>query len=633
MKASRPRPRPEEPDHPFVATVEYQGVVLDMEHRPGGVRSGVDDDGQAWRQKLKHWYGEVRGTKGADGDAVDVILRKDPDPFAPYVYVVQTKFPRRTGFDETKACLGFRSRKEALAAFRGMYNRPGFFGGVTRWPIGAWKAAMKRPTVHGGRMRLVLKKSTAEKLVGGLADSRPDSDFDPVALAAGVRVELEHTRDRAQATEIAKDHLAEDPRYYEKLRQMEKGDPVFRLFQGELRKGRRQVKSYMRRTKTGKMVQVQQYDQDRADARARPEPTPRAARRPEPEPEPRQAAAPEPSPKPSPKPAAEAPASPARADAEETGLVTSEELQLPKKAAQPKAASEDELFSHAEKAMALQAQLLNEGNGLDKALGNAKVVRGDKGVKDPHAMDHDGPVILLAPIKEKKRSREKVATKYDGDWSKLGDVVRASVSVPSFDHIPDVVNKLRAMGMVMAARPDDKFTTPTAAGYRDLSLTVRYGDHVGELQIHVHPILKVKGEAHKLYEKTRGIEAQMKLAGRRNYLLHEWQEVTRANQKMGELFGGAWNEALQGSKGSGQKLRKARAKGHTKHFDWDGDHVEWTPGYVPVRIRKDGSREPIYDMERFWRDAKPIDGPQALQKARKSVFDIPASRPKRWTAP
>lgn len=65
-----------------------------------------------------------------------------------------------------------------------------------------------------------------EQLPGGKADARPDSDFDADALFKGTSVESEHTDDPAQAKEIAKDHLAEDPKYYDKLAKMEgKGEP------------------------------------------------------------------------------------------------------------------------------------------------------------------------------------------------------------------------------------------------------------------------------------------------------------------------------------------------------------------------------------------------------------------------
>lgn len=62
-----------------------------------------------------------------------------------------------------------------------------------------------------------------EVLPGGLSSGKPDSDFDPEALAKGTKVELEHTDDEKLAKEIAKDHLVEDPKYYDKLEKMEGG--------------------------------------------------------------------------------------------------------------------------------------------------------------------------------------------------------------------------------------------------------------------------------------------------------------------------------------------------------------------------------------------------------------------------
>lgn len=65
----------------------------------------------------------------------------------------------------------------------------------------------------------------ADLIVGGRAAGRLASDFDPVELARGTQVELEHTSDPRIAQEIAMDHLVEDPRYYHKLAIME--SPAF----------------------------------------------------------------------------------------------------------------------------------------------------------------------------------------------------------------------------------------------------------------------------------------------------------------------------------------------------------------------------------------------------------------------
>jgi predicted RNA-binding Zn-ribbon protein involved in translation (DUF1610 family) len=63
---------------------------------------------------------------------------------------------------------------------------------------------------------------TAEVIPGGKASGKKPSDFSQKALARGRKVEREHTRDPRLATEIAMDHLTEDPAYYEKLKLIEK---------------------------------------------------------------------------------------------------------------------------------------------------------------------------------------------------------------------------------------------------------------------------------------------------------------------------------------------------------------------------------------------------------------------------
>lgn len=47
------------------------------------------------------------------------------------------------------------------------------------------------------------------------------NDFDD-ELKAGIEIEMEHTDDPAIAEKIARDHLAEMPDYYTKLKEMEK---------------------------------------------------------------------------------------------------------------------------------------------------------------------------------------------------------------------------------------------------------------------------------------------------------------------------------------------------------------------------------------------------------------------------
>jgi len=72
-------------------------------------------------------------------------------------------------------------------------------------------------------MRCAVK---SDKLKGGKADNKKQSEFDSAELAEGIKHEMEHTNDKSIAKEIAMDHLAEDPKYYTKLKEIEKYDRV-----------------------------------------------------------------------------------------------------------------------------------------------------------------------------------------------------------------------------------------------------------------------------------------------------------------------------------------------------------------------------------------------------------------------
>lgn len=70
--------------------------------------------------------------------------------------------------------------------------------------------------------KLRVKKTAKDELPGGKADNIPDSKFNKKDLEEGSKHEKEHTKDPDKKKEIAKDHLVEDTKYYDKLKKMEK---------------------------------------------------------------------------------------------------------------------------------------------------------------------------------------------------------------------------------------------------------------------------------------------------------------------------------------------------------------------------------------------------------------------------
>ena len=66
-----------------------------------------------------------------------------------------------------------------------------------------------------------IRKTGEDIIPGGMGDDKALDSFDAEQLSKGTQVEMEHTDDPNVASEIARDHLTEDPDYYKKLEKVE----------------------------------------------------------------------------------------------------------------------------------------------------------------------------------------------------------------------------------------------------------------------------------------------------------------------------------------------------------------------------------------------------------------------------
>lgn len=109
--------------------IKIDGYDIALENPKGSTRSGKDANGKEWSITMKHDYGYIRGTKGTDGDHIDVYLSDNPT--AGNVYVVD-QIDQQTGdFDEHKVMYGFDSMDEAVQAYRDQYEDGWKVGNVT----------------------------------------------------------------------------------------------------------------------------------------------------------------------------------------------------------------------------------------------------------------------------------------------------------------------------------------------------------------------------------------------------------------------------------------------------------------------------------------------------------------------
>ncbi|RLC88641.1 MAG: hypothetical protein DRJ03_01845 [Chloroflexi bacterium] len=140
-----PPPFPNRKEFPFTATIRYKGLIIDIENLNGSVREGTGPGGKKWRTKFDHGahYGEIRGSKGADGDKLDIYIKDNPVE-SNKVYIIHQNFPRNHpskagSWDEDKVILGVGSPQEAIDLYLKHYDRKDFFRSLTVMPMATFK--------------------------------------------------------------------------------------------------------------------------------------------------------------------------------------------------------------------------------------------------------------------------------------------------------------------------------------------------------------------------------------------------------------------------------------------------------------------------------------------------------------
>jgi hypothetical protein len=120
--------------------------------------------------------------------------------------------------------------------------------------------------------------------------------------------------------------------------------------------------------------------------------------------------------------------------------------------------------------------------------------------------------VHIGPLKDVKRSVEKIVREYGGNHNRLIDIVRGSILCPDIESLLRILNYLRNYDgdLFQLVRIKNGFTDSLmAGGYRDIKCNIRVAGHICEVQFHLDSFYKLKEmRGHDLYNEVRQFQVQ-----------------------------------------------------------------------------------------------------------------------------
>jgi len=117
--------------------VRLNGLDIAIENPRGSARSGVDQDGTEWSSTMTDHYGYIKRSIGADGDHVDVYI--GPDVESDKVFIIDQIDQKDGSFDEHKCMMGYKSKGQAVKAYKGNFDDGWKVGEVFEVPVSGFK--------------------------------------------------------------------------------------------------------------------------------------------------------------------------------------------------------------------------------------------------------------------------------------------------------------------------------------------------------------------------------------------------------------------------------------------------------------------------------------------------------------
>ena len=159
-----------------------------------------------------------------------------------------------------------------------------------------------------------------------------------------------------------------------------------------------------------------------------------------------------------------------------------------------------------------------------------------------------GGEAAVVPLKGSSRAVEKVINEYDGDVSKLKDLLRTTISIKSLKDTNKAIDAIKAKygePVKLKNTLDPSADSVGGSGYRDVNMVFQVKGSYVEVQLNMKPMLEVKyGEGHAVYEEVRTIVG--KAAGEKRPMTKtEVNQVAKLNARSKQLYSAAWDSMMK----------------------------------------------------------------------------------------
>lgn len=193
-----------------------------------------------------------------------------------------------------------------------------------------------------------------------------------------------------------------------------------------------------------------------------------------------------------------------------------------------------------------------------------------------------GGETKIAPLKSRERAEQKIQADYEGDASKIKDILRASIIYKKFEQVESGLKQLQQETNVVGLK--DRFAKPTPAGYRDALINIQtQNGTIAEIQLHLEPILEAKKEGHKYYEQQREIQAKL-IVENRDPSLQEEAQLDNLEAKQRSLYNDAFARATQSQQINQNKptipVESSKQPSLTKENEQWAKNVYGTASYI-----------------------------------------------------